>query len=115
MNKKKSSNITIQNIKNRVYLKKIEKSIILKNTVILKSFKNCIQEFIKNNLLIYKESKNIKLYDFFLFFLEKPLFESLIQHTRGNQTKAASILGINRGTFRKKLKQYSSNSIFTVN
>ncbi|MCT6868155.1 MAG: Fis family transcriptional regulator, partial [Gilliamella apicola] len=26
--------------------------------------------------------------------------------TRGNQTRAANMLGINRGTLRKKLKQY---------
>jgi Fis family transcriptional regulator len=29
-----------------------------------------------------------------------------MQHARGNQTKAAEILGINRSTLRKKLKQY---------
>lgn len=38
--------------------------------------------------------------------VEAPLFESVLEHTRGNQTKAAEVLGLNRGTLRKKLKQY---------
>ena len=29
-----------------------------------------------------------------------------MQYTRGNQTRAATMLGINRGTLRKKLKKY---------
>lgn len=31
------------------------------------------------------------------------LFSEMITHTRGNQSKAARILGINRGNFSKKL------------
>ncbi len=38
--------------------------------------------------------------------VEAPLFESVLEHTQGNQTKAAEVLGLNRGTLRKKLKQY---------
>jgi Fis family transcriptional regulator len=37
------------------------------------------------------------------------LFTELITHTRGNQSKAARILGINRGTFCKKLNQLSAH------
>lgn len=36
------------------------------------------------------------------------LFSELITHTRGNQSKAARILGLNRGTFSKKLNQIIS-------
>jgi Fis family transcriptional regulator len=32
-----------------------------------------------------------------------------MEYTRGNQTKAAIILGLNRGTLRKKLKIYGLN------
>ena len=39
--------------------------------------------------------------------VEAPLLESVMDYTRGNVTRAASILGINRGTLRKKLKQYN--------
>ena len=37
------------------------------------------------------------------------LFTELITHTRGNQSKAARILGINRGNFSKKLNQITSS------
>ena len=38
--------------------------------------------------------------------VELPLFRTVLEHTDGNQSQAAEILGINRATLRKKLKQY---------
>ena len=38
--------------------------------------------------------------------VETPLLEEVMHHTRNNQTKAAQMLGLSRGTLRKKLKQY---------
>ena len=38
--------------------------------------------------------------------LEKPLFEVVMKETKGNLSKAAGILGINRVTLRKKLRKY---------
>ena len=46
------------------------------------------------------------LYDLVLREVESPLLQSVMNFTRGNQTKAAIILGLNRGTLRKKLRQY---------
>jgi Fis family transcriptional regulator len=46
------------------------------------------------------------LYDLVLREVEAPLLQSVLSHTRGNQSRAAEILGINRGTLRKKLKSY---------
>ena len=37
---------------------------------------------------------------------EAPMLEVVMKYTRHNQTKAAQVLGLNRGTLRKKLKQY---------
>ena len=48
----------------------------------------------------------VELYDFVLREVELPLFRTVMDYTRGNQSRAASILGINRGTLRKKLKNY---------
>ncbi|MCW8828350.1 MAG: DNA-binding transcriptional regulator Fis [Gammaproteobacteria bacterium] len=47
-----------------------------------------------------------ELYQLMLGEVERPLLEKVIEHTRGNQTQASQLLGINRGTLRKKLKQY---------
>ncbi|HDL6314499.1 TPA: Fis family transcriptional regulator, partial [Mannheimia haemolytica] len=38
--------------------------------------------------------------------IEHPMLDMVMQYTRGNQTRAATMLGINRGTLRKKLKKY---------
>jgi Fis family transcriptional regulator len=47
------------------------------------------------------------LYDFVIGEVEGPLLKAVMAYTRGNQSEAAGILGINRGTLRKKLKTYS--------
>lgn len=47
------------------------------------------------------------LYDLVLGEVEEPLFKAVMDFTQGNQSQAAGILGINRGTLRKKLKTYS--------
>ena len=47
------------------------------------------------------------VYDMVLSCIEKPLLEHIMQHASGNQSKAAEILGLNRNTLRKKLKQYN--------
>jgi Fis family transcriptional regulator len=46
------------------------------------------------------------LYRLVMNEVEAPLLESVMQHTGGNQTHAATILGISRSTLRKKLSQY---------
>ena len=45
------------------------------------------------------------LYDLVLREVEEPLFRVVLDYAEGNQSRAAGILGINRGTLRKKLKQ----------
>ena len=49
------------------------------------------------------------LYQMVLQEIEQPLLETVLHYTRGNQSKAAVLLGLNRGTLRKKLKQYDMN------
>lgn len=46
------------------------------------------------------------LYDIFLAEFERPLLIATLEHARGNQSKTAQILGLNRGTLRTKLKTY---------
>jgi len=47
-----------------------------------------------------------ELYGMVLGEVERPLFRTVMDYTEGNQSRAAEILGINRATLRKKLKQY---------
>lgn len=46
------------------------------------------------------------LYDLVLAEVEAPLLEAVLRQTGSNQSKASIMLGLNRGTLRKKLKQY---------
>jgi len=50
-------------------------------------------------------SRPADLYDLVLREVEEPLFRVVLDYAEGNQSRAAGILGINRGTLRKKLKQ----------
>ena len=47
------------------------------------------------------------LYDLVLEEVEFPLLKVVMHYVRGNQCKAAKLLGISRGTLRKKLKKYN--------
>ncbi|MDB5447739.1 MAG: glnG [Phenylobacterium sp.] len=44
------------------------------------------------------------LYDHLLDQLERPLFRMTLEATRGNQLRAAALLGLNRNTLRKKIE-----------
>jgi len=48
----------------------------------------------------------VGLYDQLTAALEKPLLEVVMREVRGNQTHAAAVLGVNRNTLRRKLKQH---------
>jgi Fis family transcriptional regulator len=62
-------------------------------------------------LEVYFESLNGDrpgdLYDLVMGEVERPLFKAVLDYTQGNQSQAAGILGLNRGTLRKKLRYYS--------
>jgi len=49
--------------------------------------------------------KEGELYKFLLHIIEKPVIESVLRKTEGNQLKAAKILGINRNTLHTKIKK----------
>ena len=47
------------------------------------------------------------IYELILAQIEEPLFESVLEYTGGNVSKAAEMLGLNRGTFRNRLSKYN--------
>jgi len=46
------------------------------------------------------------LYNLVLDEVEEPLLKAVLAYTKGNQSKAAIILGLSRGTLRKKMKKF---------
>lgn len=71
------------------------------------SLRACVEMTLHNyfNLLDGTEVTNV--YQLVLNEVEAPLLATVLQHTQGNQSKAAEILGLNRGTLRKKLKEHN--------
>lgn len=49
------------------------------------------------------------LYEMVLAEVEKPLLEMVLKLTNNNQSKAAIVLGLSRGTLRKKMAIYGLN------
>jgi two-component system nitrogen regulation response regulator GlnG len=54
------------------------------------------------------------MYDKIIAEVEKPLIENVLRYVRGNQVRAANILGINRNTLRKKINVLEINIQETV-
>lgn len=46
------------------------------------------------------------LYEFVLERVEEPLLQTVMERYGGNQTRVAEVLGMSRGTLRKKLIRY---------
>ena len=65
---------------------------------------------VRQSLTEYFEALNghdpCDLYEFVVGEVELPLLEVTMQRTKGNVTRAAELLGLNRGTLRKKLKKH---------
>jgi Fis family transcriptional regulator len=65
----------------------------------------------EDELKVYFQSLNGDrpgdLYELVMGEVERPLFKAVLDYTQGNQSQAAGILGLNRGTLRKKLRYYS--------
>jgi Fis family transcriptional regulator len=47
-----------------------------------------------------------QLYELVIREVEEPLLQAVLEYVQGNQSRAADILGLSRGTLRKKLKTY---------
>jgi len=70
------------------------------------SLRDCVKESIDNYFKHLDGQDVANVYELVMAEVEAPLLEVVMSYTRHNQTKAAEMLGLNRGTLRKKLKQY---------
>lgn len=65
-----------------------------------------VERVVREYFLALGDESPTDLYELILKEVELPLLKVVLEKTRGNQTKCAQILGLNRGTLRKKLKCY---------
>ena len=71
--------------------------------------KDCINHALEQYFAQLDGQTASHVYDMVLAEVEAPLLRAVMKHTRNNQSKASEVLGLNRGTLRKKLKQYKIN------
>lgn len=72
----------------------------------LNSLSEATNQAISDYLALLENHDATNLYRQVIDEVERPLLEVIMKHTRGNQSKAAMCLGLNRGTLRKKLKHH---------
>ncbi|HEY9134372.1 MAG TPA: DNA-binding transcriptional regulator Fis [Pseudomonadales bacterium] len=70
------------------------------------TLRDCVEKTMRNYFAHLDGQPVTDVFQMVLSEVEAPLLETVLEFTRGNQTKAAIVLGLNRGTLRKKLKQY---------
>ena len=70
------------------------------------SLRDCVEKAVSNYFQHLDGQEVTDVYEMVLAEVEAPMLEVVMKYTRHNQTKAANLLGLNRGTLRKKLKQY---------
>lgn len=66
----------------------------------------CVSATLGEYLREVDDSLVSELYTMVLNEVEPPLLEAVMQKARSNQSVAARMLGLNRGTLRKKLRQH---------
>ena len=73
-------------------------------SVMVASFEGAVSQFLRNHRT--RGNLREKIYARALAEFEMPLLSQVMRQAKGNQLKAASLLGINRNTLRKKLTEY---------
>lgn len=64
-----------------------------------------IRRHMRDLLRATNDAHEANLYETVLQQIERPLLELTLEHTQGNQLRAAALLGMNRNTLHKKLSQ----------
>jgi Fis family transcriptional regulator len=70
------------------------------------SLAECVTGALARYFALLDGQHTTDLYALVLREVEAPLFRAVLGYTGGNQCRAAEMLGLNRGTLRKKMKQY---------
>lgn len=70
------------------------------------SLTESVMQSVKSYLSSLNGAEPFDLYELVLEEVETPLLRAVMEHCKYNQSKAAQMLGISRGTLRTKLKAY---------
>jgi Fis family transcriptional regulator len=77
------------------------------------TIKQCISTVLDQYFNDMGNHFNGDLYDLVIKEVEKPLIKKVLAYTQSNQTSAANILGISRGTLKKKIMTYQIDTNIT--
>jgi len=72
-----------------------------------KPLSECVRNAVDGYLAKLNGHQIDNLYELVLNEIEKPLLAAVMQEVRGNQSKAAQLLGMSRSTLRKKLQLHA--------
>ena len=65
-----------------------------------------VREFLRQYFIRLQEAPPTNLYELILAEIEAPMLEIVLQYVGKNQSQAARLLTMSRGTLRKKMNQY---------
>ena len=71
------------------------------------ALKNAAEDAIRQFIETLDGEETSEFYNLVLAEVEEPLLRVVMEYTANNQSRAAALLGLNRGTLRKKLRQYN--------
>ena len=66
----------------------------------------CIRDALDAYFAVLDGHETAGLYQLVIREVERPLLEAVLAHTNQNQSLAAQMLGMSRGTLRKKLREH---------
>jgi Fis family transcriptional regulator len=74
---------------------------VSRNTELAEAVKRSLERYFRD----MDGEQPTAIYDMVLKNIERPLIETVLGKTEGNQSAAAAMLGIDRNTLRKKIQQ----------
>ncbi len=81
----------------------VQQEVQMRHEALTQNVVNAVRAYLTNTS---SKDLNLNLYQLIVEEIEAPLFRTVMEMTRYNQSKAARVLGVSRGTLRTKLKRY---------
>ena len=71
-----------------------------------KNISKAVRRAVEAYIADMEDQEITDLYELVLKEVEAPMLNSVLRHTGNNQSKTAAMVGLSRGTLRKKLRKY---------